>query len=144
MYESDSKSGFPLLSRPQAVTSPGGLYFQDLTGMKFRTQHLPGTITAANDNGLVYTCVLCFMVSCFDQFCNEKASCHTHCFDLKFIFEMSIVIWRGLCGRNKWCRLPLVGGGSRCSRKNNFILVYVLLPYNKTIFASLGSSISIV
>ena len=54
--------------------------------------------------------ILCFTVSCFDQFWNEKASCHTHCFDLKSVFEMSMVVWKGVCGRNKWCLLPLVGG----------------------------------
>lgn len=46
----------------------------------------------------------------FDQVWNEKASCHTRCFDPKSIFETLMVIWRVGCGRNKWCLLPLVGG----------------------------------
>lgn len=32
------------------------------------------------------------MVSSFDQIWNKKESCHTHCFDLKSLFQMSVII----------------------------------------------------
>lgn len=133
LYDSGCRPGFPSFKeegpqqwQAQERTLPSGP-----TRTKFRAQLLPRTavslqqmitgslhpaVTASfylsleNQFNLNPVSIHCFMVSCFDPFWNEKASCHKLCFDLKSIFEMSMVIWRGVCGRNKWCLLPLVGG----------------------------------